>query len=97
MPRRRKCATGDTPAHRVPMCRGVRPPVWARVGNLIEVEFVDGAPRQGIVIEVKAPKAGGWEVPWLTVLWNDGKQGLVRSPDVRIISRRRKASRRPSR
>jgi hypothetical protein len=101
MPRRRKCVTGDTDARqgptREPVCKGTHPPAWARAGNLIEVEFVDGSPRQGIVIEVKQSKAGGWDVPWLTVLFNDGKRELVRSPDVRVISRRRKASRKPRR
>lgn len=91
---KRKCATGVTPVRcppaREPTCTGARPPAWARVGNLIEVEFVDGSPRQGIVIEVKSPKPGSWDVPWLTVLFNDGKREMIRSPDVRVISRRRK-------
>ena len=91
---RRKCATGVRPARcppaREPMCTGARPPAWARAGNLIEVEFVDGSPRQGIVIEVRNPKSGSWDVPWLTVLFNVGKREMIRSPDVRVISRRRK-------
>jgi hypothetical protein len=79
------------------MCGPARPPVRASVGSLIEIEFVQEQVRQGIVVAVSEAK-GPWQVPWLTVLFNDGKRELIRSPDVRVISRRRRKPRRkPSR
>lgn len=92
---RRKCATVGTHvpgARRVAHMRtGVRPPVWACTGSLVEVEFSQGNVRQGIVLE--STGGGAWLPPWLTILFNDGKREVIRSPDVRIINRRRQRRR----
>ena len=80
---RHKCVTDDTEA-------GVPAP-HPKVGSLIEVEFVQGLQRRGIVIHVRdAATLGKGDVPWLTVLFNDGKKEIIKTPDIRVINMRRR-------
>lgn len=88
---RDKCDIADTDVgghtRRKPVRTGARPPPRARKGSLVEVEMIEGHPRQGVVLEV----AGGkWEVPWYEILFNDGERRLVKTRNVRIINRRRR-------
>lgn len=83
---RHKCVTDDTEAKSAP--------THPRVGSLIEIEFVQGLPRRGVVIHVRdAATLGKWDVPWLTVLFNDGKKEIIKTPDVRVINMRKRRKR----
>lgn len=85
------CATDDTHApartRRKPTHTGAPPPARPRAGSLVEVTLVSG-PRLGIVMEAEG--GGKWELQWLDILFKDGVRLLVRSPNVRIINRRRR-------
>ena len=87
---RGKCVIADTDAHappRGPVRTGARPPPRAQTGSLVEVEMIEGQPRQGVVLEVTG---GEWEVPWYEILFNDGERRVMKTRSVRIINRRRR-------
>jgi hypothetical protein len=74
-------------------CAGTPPDKQPQLGSLVEVEFVDGNPRLGIVIEIRHAGCRPHGVPWLKIIFNDGKQELIRSPNVRVINQRRRKKR----
>ncbi len=85
------CANDVTDARRArprgKRMTGLRPPVRGKIGSLIEVEIVDGKPRQGVVLAVGGPK---WGTPWYEVLFNDGERSLVKTTRVKVINHRRR-------
>lgn len=86
------CATDDTHAparaRRKPTHTGAPPPARPRAGSLVEVTLVSGKPQLGIVMEAKG--GGKWGLQWLDILFEDGERFILRSPNVRIINRRRR-------
>ena len=73
-------------------CAGTPPDKQPQLGSLVEVEFVDGNPRLGIVVEIRHHDLAHG-VPWLKIIFNDNKQELIRSPNVRVINQRRRKKR----
>ena len=100
----RKCVTRVTDAsgpRRPAPIRGARAPVqarspagapaskpdWPRVGDLVALMWTEKKVIEGIVIDARDR---GWEPPVLTVLENGGGTIMWSSPNVRIISRRKR-------
>ena len=90
----RKCVTRVTDAsgpRRPAPIRGARAPAskpdWPRVGDLVALMWTEKKVIEGIVIDARDR---GWEPPVLTVLENGGGTIMWSSPNVRIISRRKR-------
>jgi hypothetical protein len=62
----------------------------ASIGSLDEVEVAGSSANQGIVIGIPQGESGPWKTQWLEILFNDGRVILVNSPNVKIVSRRRR-------
>ncbi len=62
-------------------------PDWPRVGDLVALMWTDKKVIEGIVIDARDR---GWGPPVLTVLENGGGTIMWSSPNVRIISRRKR-------
>jgi hypothetical protein len=58
------------------------------VGDLVSLEWTPDRIIEGIVI---AARDCGWKPPMLTILEGDGSMMMCSSPDVKVISRRKKA------
>ena len=88
---RRKCDSDVTDARAPPPRGPARRPVWPRVGDLVRCVWTDTRVIEGIVIDARDR---GWKPPMLTILTNDGERMLWSSPNVKVISNRRRKRRR---
>lgn len=72
------------------------PPIErASIGNLVEVDVAGSSSTQGIVIGIPGGQTCPWKTQWLEILFNDGRVILVNSPNVKIVSRRRRGRKTP--
>ena len=86
---RRKCDSDVTdaraPPPRGPACK----PVWPRAGDLVRWAWTDSRVVEGIVIDAQDR---GWNPPMLTILTHNGERMMCSSPNVTIVSNRRRRS-----
>ena len=96
---RNKCVTRDTDASAppprgrarartgAPKPAGAPLPEWPRTGDLVQCMWTEDNIIEGIVIDARDR---GWNPPMITIITGDGEKFMWSSPNVRILSRRRR-------
>lgn len=94
---RNKCVTRDTDASAPPprgrnaqvtlFQSGAPLPEWPRTGDLVQCMWTEDKIIEGIVIDARDR---GWNPPMITIITGDGEKFMWSSPNVRILSRRRR-------